>query len=50
MTYGKFEGIGKKNDPFHLLLSSNNLCHQVILLEVHLPLGRPLHGVFQVAT
>ena len=22
--------------------------YQVILLEVHLPLGRPLHGVFQV--
>ena len=22
---------------------------QVVLLEVHLPLGRPLHGVFQVS-
>ena len=33
-------GIGKK---------STFLRYQVVLLEVHLPMGRPLHGVFQVA-
>ena len=34
-------GIGKK---------STFLRYQVVLLEVHLPMGRPLHGVFQVAS